>query len=292
MRRQPRECGYVLLLVLAVLVIAGTVLAAAARRHCDNALAAAARAEQMQLRWGMLSCQAFAVGNAERLLARHEAETLAPAVNARSGLRLGEVDFVIEVHDEQAKANANLLARRHGNAALAERLAILQHGQRRVLPARLQPAPPAEGVISRVPLAYRSYAQLFAFGQPRELMDMDSVAAGPVHRITCWGSGRLNLARAELPVIRQVLDDVLDETHLARLRRLREEMPSFTLRELAAGLELSREDADRLAAAATVESGCHGIWVQAQTPTRRYVRLAVRQAADVENDAKDWLFVW
>lgn len=292
MRRRPRHRGYVLLLVLAVLVIAGTVLAGAARRHCDAALAAAARAERMQLHWGMLSCQAFAAGNAERLLARREAETLAPAVTARADLHLGRMEFALEVHDEQAKANVNLLAGRHGHAGLAERLTILQYGQRRALLVRLQPAPPAEGVISKVPAEYRSHSQLFVFGQPTDLIDMDAPVPGAVQRITCWGSGRVNLARAELPVIRQVLDDVLDETRLARLRRFREEMPSFTIRELAAHLELSPRDADRLAAAATVESRCHGVWVQARTQTRRYVRLAVRQAADAENDAGNWLFTW
>lgn len=64
-----RQRGFALLLVLLVLVVAATVLAGAARRSGQQALQAAWNREDLQVRWGSLSCRAALLPRGKDLLA-------------------------------------------------------------------------------------------------------------------------------------------------------------------------------------------------------------------------------
>src|SRR6476660_8633708 len=65
--RHPR--GYVLLLTLMLLAVAAAALAGACRGALQKALLATRAQEDLQRRWGVLSCRAALLPKAERVLA-------------------------------------------------------------------------------------------------------------------------------------------------------------------------------------------------------------------------------
>lgn len=292
---RPRDdSGFVLLMVLAVIFIAGTVLAACARRSCRQALQAGAARGELQLRWGIRSIRDLCLPAAERFLTEQAVIDGAPVATARRSVALGGIAFHLVVSDEQAKANVNLLAERGGQANLPGTLRRLQTHQRKVLPVRLRPATYTAAGITRYPIRYAGLGQVFQFTHPRQLIDprLDDPPAAGAGRITCWGSGKVNFKRADVEVLRAVLAGILTETQLDRLRKFRSEVPDCTLHEAIKHLELKKDAAGILESYLTDASGCHALWIVAEGKTRNWYRLYVCQRADAGNDSQQWTFEW
>ena len=309
-RRQSRR-GVALVMVLLVLVLAGTALAASARRSCDRALAAVEATERVQLKWAVLSARAVGTAGAETWLAE-EAEALeAPVAVARRRVVLGGLQLDLVAGDEQAKANVNLLSARGGDgggrggdADLADALRGLQGRERRALLVQLRPQTPREGVISALPRRYQSFDQVFASAEPSALVDPLGAAPCPADRITCWGNGRVNVCRADREVMRHALAGLATETELDAMCRLRLDRPGCTADEMLAALELPDARLAPLAKAVTDASSCHSLWIVARPVAktraargdresgRTWHRLFVVQQGDAENDAGEWTFQW
>jgi len=109
-----QQPGFVMLIVLVVLAVAGSVLAITAGHCCRQALAAGAAARALQVEWGSLSCRAVCLPGAEALLAGESARLGGPVSTVRRTVVLGRVRFVLVASDEQAKADVNLLEHRFG----------------------------------------------------------------------------------------------------------------------------------------------------------------------------------
>jgi hypothetical protein len=101
-------------------------------------------------------------------------------------------------------------------------------------------------------------------------------------RVTCWGDGRVNLRRAEIPVLREALAGVLSESDLAKLRALREGPDAPTSAKLVGQLGLQKDKAKALAARTTGRSACYSLWVIAEGPTRLWHRFYVAGAEGEE----------
>jgi hypothetical protein len=80
MRRRPNNPGFVLLMALAILVIAGTILAASARRCCRRAIDAGSAQQDLQVHWGGLTLQAVCWG-------RHPPSSTSPCPSRSAGSR-------------------------------------------------------------------------------------------------------------------------------------------------------------------------------------------------------------
>ncbi len=291
--RHTHNRGFVLLMVLLVLTICGTILAAAARRSGQQALRAGQALREVQVRWGSLSCKAACLPTAEVLLRAARADDHPAPVEIRRSVKLGTMTFGLLIADEQAKANANRLAARGGSVDLAAALRTLQVGQRRAL--QVLPRPAARSVttaITSAPMLYAGPEQLFSVRHPSELVALDEGDTSALSRITCWGSGRINLKRAELRVLRQSLAGLATETQLARLVAFRGENPDCTLGEMLGQLELTDKQSTALRPHVTDTSNCHSLWVVAEGATRSWHRLYVEQLGDGENDSQAWTFRW
>src|SRR4051812_5359020 len=107
MRRRPEQSrGYVLLLTLLMLAVAAAALAGACRTALRKAVLAARAQEDLQRRWGVVSCRAALLPKAERVLASSPDRT---AAEARLDVTLGGRPITLVFGDEQAKANVSLL---------------------------------------------------------------------------------------------------------------------------------------------------------------------------------------
>ena len=305
--------GMALLVVLVVIALAGTVLTMLARQSCERAVLAAQEASALQGRWGQTGCRAVYLPVAERLIDEARRDGAPPTTAVRRSITLGGVRFDVVVADEQAKANANRLLARGKSDGLAQSLRRLMADQRRPLAIRLRPGQPRPGLISKAPQHYVSFDQLFDAAPPEVLLadDRGAAVASAIDRVGCWGSGQLNVRRAERLVMHEMLEGVLNERELDLLLRLREESPQFTLddffarlRELDAAEPHEESPTDKAAAARREEqqrpvreavtdtSRCHSLWTVYGDGARRRYRLDVVQEGDPENDAQEWLFTW
>jgi len=294
-KTHPHNSGFVLLLVLMVLTIAATLLTATARRSGGRMLEARERSRGLRLAWGLRSCRAFCMPAAERLLTEAESDADAPLTRTGRSITLGDLRFDLTITDEQAKANVNLLAHHRGDESLTAALQAMRVDSRNPLPIRLRPAKNGRDrrTISKLPQTYGSYDQLLRFSHPSQLIGGGPGEVPAVSRITCWGSGHVNLKRVEPMVLRQALAGLMTETQIDRLIDYREENRDCTLGEMLGYLEFSHGRIKKLTDSfVTDTSKCHSLWIVARGPTRSWHRLYVQQAGDARNDAQHWTFAW
>jgi hypothetical protein len=248
---------------------------------------------------------------AERLLQDGPTDGGRPGAPVSLEVTLGGVEFLLCVSDEQAKANVNVLAHRLGRDVAADCIADLLGPCRRAPVVELRPARPPVRAVSKVPANYGSLDQVFArYQKPSELMATGSDEPAPLDYVTCWGSGKLNVRRADESVIRHVTSGLLTDEQVHKLVELRELATSTELTGLAGSTDLPKRPpgfdlqtalkrvalpADRsrpVLDVLTEGSSCHSLWVTARGATRNWYRLYVDQVGDAENDSRRWAFEW
>lgn len=282
--------AFVLLMVLAVLAMAGAALGIAARTCGQRALAAASRQRRLQVKWGVLSCRSFLLPRAERILAEEEATRRGPSRQAVKAVPLGDIRFVAVVCDEQALLNVNMLAKRYGTANVASYVGQVQSAVGRPLPVRPLPAEPDRREICTFPTVFASFDQLWAFDHPSQLIAPDGRSAR--EGVTCWSNGKVHFKRADPNVLRRATAGALTEYQHSQLVEFCSEQPDGTLTEAMVRLKLTDEEARRVRSVLTDESLCHSVWIIAEGDRRRWHRFFVKRLGDPENDSRSWTFRW
>ncbi len=298
MRRRTNNPGFVLLMALAILAIAGTILATTSRRCCGRALDASAAQRALQVRWGTLSLQATCLAAAEDILTRDSVRLDRPVVWSGRRIVLGGMTFHAVVSDEQAKANVNLIAKSRGNTTVASVLSALQSGLSGALhvvprPQEQAAEPSAPGKLdSDIPMLYGSYEQLFDLVHPSQLFARQAFRPAAIERVTCWGSGQVNFRRADPAVLREVLLGALDDTDVGKILTFRQKQPDGTLGELMKYLNLQSGKSLKASDLLTDTSACHSVWIIAEGSTRKWYRLYVQQFVGAESNSGQWVFQW
>jgi hypothetical protein len=304
MRQRKNNPGFVLLMALAILAIAGTILAAASRRCCGRVLDASAARQGLQVAWGTLSLQATCLGAAEDILTRDSVRLDRPVVWSGRRIALGGMTFHVVVSDEQAKANVNLIAKLRGDRTVASSLSALQSGLSEALHVvprpqeqAARPGSPGEFHVG-LPMLYGSYEQLFDMVHPSQLFARDSHGNHAGHRpaaidrFTCWGSGQVNFRRADPAVLREVLLGALDNSDVGKILAFRQKQPDGTRMELMTHLDLASDKALKASELLTDTSACHSVWIIAEGSTRKWYRLYVQQSVSPEGGSGQWVFQW
>ncbi len=248
---------------------------------------------QVQLRWGAISCRDIAFANAGDIF--DEASEYQPIKSrqVRKPITLGSIRFDLILSDEQAKANINLLAARFGAQGLTAAMRELQADQREILQVMLKPGKKHQSIDfapksrrgrkrsqkdklpATVPIVYESYDQLFRFDHPSQLLRIKQEEISPTDRITFWGNGKLNLARADVETLRSVLTGLVTEDQIVTLANCDPADSTFSLQQVIDTSELDTEKAELLTILLTDESECFSLWVIGSLPTRRYYRLFI-----------------
>jgi len=291
MRRANRQRGFVLLIVLVVLAIAGVMLASLARRSGQLALQAGLAQEQLQLRVGNLTCQEVFLPRAEQFIARGAAPASLSGAAAVI-LPLGGLNFEMVFSDEQGKANLNLLLKRQGADNLEHAIQSVQADLPRTLHVELRPAR-ISGQAGQEPQSlYTNYSQVFVFTHPSELIDPRFPQDLPTSRVTCWGNGRVNFKRAPVAVVREVFKGLLDEHQVAQVVRLGQERADCTTGDALKLLDLPPERSAKVRDLLTDFSSCRSLWIIAHGKTRSWYRLCVRQIGGLVGSSGDCIFEW
>lgn len=285
MRRAAKHRGFVLVLVLVLLAIAGVLLAKAARRSAQSALTAGQQVQELSQRWGRLSAQRFALSHAESLLV-HPADPAMPW-RMELPLELNGQSLRLIVSDEQAKANANTLWRSGGAAAVQKALRDLQAGAAAFLPAQLRPTNSTD--LASPPFA--SFDQLWHTPGPSQLVGQPGQVA-LADRLTFWGDGKINIRRAPAEVLRAALAEALTEEQVVKLVTLRHDTPNLTVDKLVKALAMTQDQARKVRPALTDRSRCHSVWILPAKAEVAGSSLRVRQATSGRAAEIESVLLW
>jgi hypothetical protein len=260
MRRRTRQRGYVLILTLVVLTIAGTLLAAACRASLRKAMLASRAERDLQLRWGSISCRAVLLPQAERVFE----EQTEPAATVWREVRLGRERFVLAFGDEQAKANVNQLWR--GNHADVERhVRALTQASGFSLPVELRPIITKRDEKDDEPLSpFSAFGQIFRDGSPEKILGA-GLQVSAAENLTCWSDGTLNYARASRAALTAVCGSYMGGADVEKLLKFRTEQPEAGYGDALVELKLSERNRTAVEDLLTDSSTCYSLWVIAGT---------------------------
>jgi hypothetical protein len=275
---RKRRKGFVLILVLVMLTIAGLLSAGMARRALDQAVVAARKTDALQRRWGEISLRHAVLNRAEILLRTAEIQEGVRRPTLQTTITLGGKTFQLILSDEQAKWNVNT-AFRYGRES-AVRSALFEEGT--PWPIRLRPDPRATATGSSLP-AFACWGQLYDFSDAAKTPDKQELPlAGLGERITCWGNGQLNGNRAEIGTIRAVCELVAPPQSVTALLELRQKQPEWGLERLIQETDIPDRDRRAFRLVLTDRSRCHSLWTITSNGNRSWVRFDVKTADEFE----------
>lgn len=267
-RRQFRE-GYVLIMTLVLITIAALSTAGVARRSLQLAHEAIEAQARLQRHWGATSCRRLLLENAEEIFLELEkeyedGERPWPAPHLlQSQVQLAGMNYRLWLSDEGAKLNLNTLTARLPN----ERRQMLFHFSGNEIPFALHP--------DLSPAAKRKKRWFSSWGQVVNLNEV--LDAGPLDqllratsKITCWGSGKLNIRRTSDKVLLTVSSEAVSQKVGQKLLEARQNATVPKLAELLKTLALRRKDEIALRSWFTDRSTCFALWLEMDDGRRQW----------------------
>ena len=293
--------GYVLLVTLALLVLSSTLLVAIGRASAHHALAAQLEQNELQRRWGTISCRDATLPYAEQILVGTEQQEMRAVPEVRSTVQLGQDHFTLVIADEQAKANVNLVIDQAGEQAAEDRIRQALSGGGLVNDFRLRPAilfdnsiaPATQPAVAEL---IKGPGQMFNSVSPDQLINARPGITAPMQMLTCWGNGSLNILRVNRDaMLRCALGHSLSELEISRLIAVQVDImkpPNTSHVSTAAkpapntdaiGSLLARAQIDpgkRNRLSLAVRSSCHSVWIIEQDPKRQWNSLWISDASN------------
>jgi hypothetical protein len=264
----------------------------------DHARDARLAADDLQRRWGAISCRQAILPNAEHLLAEREAHVHQTTPTMRATVQLGAYAFHLVIADEQAKANVNEVLSSTDRSTAEDRIrrALSSTGASaslRLRPATISLAPTTQPLL----LPISGWGQVIDAANPSQVVSLEPRPL-PSDLLTCWGDGRINIARASAPAIALAAPRMLqtDVQHLvqARSNRMTPQPKEASQSEtgeamhrvlFAAGVDPAR------AGNLTLNSTCHTLWIITDDGRRLWYDLAVRDESNPDQPQVR-LFTW
>ena len=279
--RHPR--GYVLLLTLLLLAIAAAALAGVCRAGLQSVVRATRAQDDLQRRWGVVSCRAALFRKSPAVLAAPGRR--GPLAEATVSFLLGGQPATLVFGDEQAKANVNLMYALVGRAGADRAVRALAESSAAALRVELRPMAldsneqtdeRADDTIDvSFEPAFESWGQVFAGASPRELMRGRGTLPSVASNLTCWGDGTVNVRRASREAMLHACDRVLGPAAVTKLLAARDKSPEFDLWETLDTLDLPEARRDAADLLLCDESTCYSLWIVTRSGSREWYDLTV-----------------
>ena len=250
-------------MALALIVLAGFLLAGIARLSLDAALDSMKARDDLQLRWGVISCQRLFLDHADEMFARLQAagsempRPVAAAAAAPVEITLGKTKFRLRLADENCKTNLNTVFAWHGE----ENVLRVCRDSASSLRAELRPLGEDEGGVR----AFDCWSQVFAPADPETGETPPGLLEEDTLSVTCWGDGRVNVLRAPDEVVRTVGRLAVGDKAMRGILALRRQYPDKGLREWVKGVDIAAADQQKLLRLFAEESMCFSLWIEAVT---------------------------
>jgi type II secretory pathway pseudopilin PulG len=292
MKRYHRQSGFILVMVLIILAIAGMLLAATARQVVRESLAAHKAMRDLQFRWARRSIRNVYFETPEAILLAASDYEAPGSTRAEWRVLLGEHDFRVVLMDEQCKVNVNALDETFDDTMLISLLQKCLGRNQWDLAITLLPHKPNETIPLSLSSRYTTYDQILKYEHPRQLYSAITNEKSDSARVTCWGDGRLNIKKCSAAATRMVLQGILSISQQRMLKTYCENNPDCTLREALLRTVDDRKARIEAGGRLTDISNCHALWIVTETNTRDWYCLYIRQAANSGPDAQEWYFEW
>jgi len=265
MRRRSLKRGFVLLLTLMLILIAGLMLAGIARQSLMLALEATRAHEDLQRRWAIVSCQQAILARAETIFAQRlegAATRGLPPVEVPTRLssvvELGGTEFRLELSEEDAKVNLNTICDNYGEEQTKRLLGQLG-GSARTFSVRLSRRDRRS--LRATTRRFDSWGQVYALEQSRSNRAPPTALVDLTTDITLWGSGRTNVYRASNKAIAEAWRLAVRRGRPDALHELRREVPTMELNDMLATLRLRDSDRESFENLLTDRSQAYSLWV-------------------------------
>ncbi len=292
MRHRRRKRGFVLLVALVLVFLAGVALTALARRSLAGALASRGAVEELQRRWAVTSLRAVLLERAEDLLDEAERGRDArgkpmkryrkqPMPERRVTCLLAGIEYELVLTDEQAKVNLNRMVEELGQARAQSAIGrfimrqVGADGRTVALELRTQAFGQEASGAGAIPVKVGAYGQIFEKASPARLVGTPQ-EPGLAAAVTCWGDGKVNLRRAPPEVLMQACEQALGRSVVSVLLAARQRDPYRGLDAVFAELdEIDDDQREKVREYVTDTSTCHGLWIVAKGERRSWHTLAV-----------------
>ena len=284
--------GYVLVLVVVTLVLAATLLVQLASRTREMRVQGIDAVESLQEKWGQLSCERAALGQAAAHFERTE-KNRDPALDSpfssqvRQSLDLGGMRFDLLVADENAKANVNLVL---------EVAAESEKGKtgRREVDAILRVLVPPNFVTElhlRPVLPSQYWGQVFDLQAIQQRHRAVRVLAEATQGISLTGSGPLNVRRAKKDIIRAVAASVVPEGRADRFVDTLAETPNSDVEIVLQRTIKNKAERQMLALLLSDRSSNFSVWTEVWENGRPRSLSFREQFLDSEGEVRTRRFV-
>ena len=251
-----RRRGFVLLMALVLIALAGLLLVGLARHSLEvTAESQQARAE-LQRRWGVVFLSRAVLAKPEELLTRFvdPHRPLPRQFPVQANLHLGEIEFTLTLDDENRKLNLNRVRDTRGTNQLIEFVAQRTSGS---LVLDLQPL--RGSAFSTAELdSWGHVVQIPAAGDRlqhhTDLEKLTRVA-------TLWGSATINTHRCDDEVLRYVGQLAAGPVVANRLVSIRNDNPRLTTEEVLDRLALQGRKLSLLRGWLSDTSDTYSLWI-------------------------------
>jgi hypothetical protein len=264
---RSKRCGYVLVLTLGLLTLTAISLASLARFRIQSDVSAAAEAEELQRRWGLLSVRHFFTEQAATILDVnvHSDELNSPQwpkpASGTFSFPLGNQVFSVSVSDEDAKVDLNTVYVRAPERLLTT-IRNLNSGRSALI---VRPMPQtSEG------RPFASWGQVFDLANLPPERQAATELLQSTSQITCWGSRRLNLRRASDRAVREVARLTLPAKEVGELIELRKQWSGGDVKDLIEQLDVRRPQVLAANRLFSNESRSYSVWIEIDNGQRKW----------------------
>ena len=318
-----RNRGYVLVVTLGLLILAAGLMVAVSRGTMRHTIAARLAADELQHRWGVISCRLAVLPYAESILLANEVTHHTSSPSYRARVQLGDEVFDLMIGDEQAKANVNVLFDHTDRATAEERLRQGLSGTGLGINVRLRPSPsplnapapvPATGPLTSpttkssdapvgLPIWISGFGQVFEDASAEKLLATQG-SFRVTELLTCWGGGRVNLRRVTPAALQLAVGTKLSRMDQGRLLDIRNRVAEGTPLPLPKKGPVDKDPILRMARAAGIDpkhfdgltslteaSTCHSLWITSNDHRRTWHFLSIMDETD-KNQPRNSAFVW
>ena len=311
--------GYVLVVTMGLLVLAASLMVSVSRGTMRHTIAARLAVDEMQHRWGVISCRLAVLPYAESILLAAEVERHATSPSYRTHVRLGDEVFELTIADEQAKANVNVLLDHTDRATAEERLRQGLSGTGLGINVRLRPSasplngpspvpttsPTTKSIDAPVglPVFIGGFGQIFEDASAEKLLAIQG-SVRVTDLLTCWGGGRVNLRRVTPAGLQLAVGTKLSGVDQGRLLDMRNRVLQGTPLPLPKKGPVEKDPVLRMARAAGIDpknfdglisltetSTCHSLWITANDRRRTWHFFSITDETE-KNQPRNSAFVW
>jgi len=298
----PQRRGYILLTSLALLVLSSTLLVTLARSTIERSAQARQTEDDLQRRWGQISCERAILPHAESILANQEKLHHRAFPTCGATIQLGPQLFDLLISDEQSKTNVNALLDLADKPRTESQLRATFSAFASQIRLHTSP-PPASAPTTRpvLPRLLTSFGQIFDSTPPQNLLTARFDRPAPAGLLTLWTDGQLNIRRCSPSALGLLNNSTLTQLDIRRLIEARDTLfsknppppsatplPADSIRRLLAQAQIAPNKANLHL---TTTSKSHSLWIIVRDSRRQWYSLAVLDQSD-QDHPRSYSFLW